>query len=231
MDNYQPPSGDLFPTLARRVAFPVHACVVRKSLVEDVGRFDTSLRTCTDWDMWQRIARTGARFGAVDEVLAFYRMRPNGASLDAYQLFKDDLRVLKQGHAPDPRVPNPKPEHANGAPPEQIQTQEFYLLSWCAGLLLGSGKDTRPLLEMVRDDHYPELYPDAVAQCIFESAVCPPAKRHTDGKDSGSTSISNVESFLVALEKQSMTPDLASRASRLLRTMILKHSPRWSWNR
>ena len=79
VDNYQPPSGDLFPTLARRAAFPVHACIVRKSLVEEVGKFDTSLRTSPDWDLWQRIARTGARFGAVHEVLAFYRMRPNGS--------------------------------------------------------------------------------------------------------------------------------------------------------
>ena len=74
VDSYQAPSGDLFPTLARRAAFPVHACIVRKGVVNDVGRFEVSLRTCTDWDLWQRIARTGARFGAVQEVLAFYRM-------------------------------------------------------------------------------------------------------------------------------------------------------------
>ena len=31
VDKYCPPSGDMFPTLARRAAFPIHACIVRKS--------------------------------------------------------------------------------------------------------------------------------------------------------------------------------------------------------
>ena len=143
VDHYSAPSGDLFPTLARRAAFPIHACIVRRSLVEQVGKFDPSLRTSPDWDLWQRVARTGARFGAVPQVLAFYRMSPNGASLDACQLFKDGMRVLKQGHSPDARVRNAHPDHEKGEPPEQVRTQEFYLLSWCAGLLIGSGKETR----------------------------------------------------------------------------------------
>jgi glycosyltransferase involved in cell wall biosynthesis len=173
IEKYVPPAGDMFSTLARRATFPPLACIVRKSLVEAVGNFDTSLRTSPDWDLWQRIARTGARFGSVSEVLAFYRMSPNSASLNARQLFKDGLRVLKQGHSPDPRVKTPHPDHANGLENAQIQTQEFYLLSWCAGLLLGRGDDARPLLEMVKGDNNPELYPDAVAQCIFESAILP----------------------------------------------------------
>ena len=228
VNNYEPPTGDLFPTLARRAAFPVHACIVRKSLVEEVGSFDSSFRTSPDWDLWQRVARTGARFGAVREVLAFYRMTPSGASLDAYQLFKDDLRVLKQGHSEDKRVRNAKAEHANGSPPDEIQTQKFYLLSWCAGLLLGAGKDALPLLEMVRDVHYPDLFPDAVAQCIFESAVLPNCQPPRGWERLWLDIHRNVESFLVALEKQSMTQDLARRTSSILRTLILKHSPSWS---
>src|SRR5581483_7918856 len=228
VENYQPPIGDMFPTLARRAAFPVHACIVRKALVEEVGRFDTSLRTSPDWDLWQRIARTGAYFGAVREVLAFYRMTPSSASLNAYQLFKDNLRVLRQGHAPDARVRKPKPEHANGAPPEQVQTQEFYLLAWCAGLLLGSGKDARPLLEMVREDHFPELYPDAVAQCIFEAAALPHCQPPQFWEKLWPDIQQNVKDFLVALEQQAQAPGLAQRTSVALRTMVLKRSPSWS---
>ena len=228
VDNYEPPTGDLFPTLARRAAFPVHACIVRKSLVEEVGSFDSSFRTSPDWDLWQRVARTGARFGAVREVLAFYRMTPSGASLDAYQLLKDDLHVLKQGHSEDKRVRNAKAEHANGSPPDGIQTQEYYLLSWCAGLLLGGGKDALPLLEMVRDDHCPDLFPDAVAQCIFESAILPNCLSPWGWERLWLDIHQNLESFLIALEKQSMTQDLARRTSSILRTLILKHSPSWS---
>jgi glycosyltransferase involved in cell wall biosynthesis len=227
VDTYQPPSGDMFPTLARRAAFPVHACIVRKSLVEDVGRFDTSLRTCPDWDLWQRIARTGVRFGAVREVLAFYRMRPGAASLDAYQLLKDDLRVLKQGHSADPRVKNPHPDHANGLPHELIQTQEFYLLSWCAGLLIGSGQDARPLLEMLKGESYPDLYPDAVAQCIFEAGILPLCQAQEAWEKLYPDIRQHVQNFLVALERHSMAPGLAERASQSLKKLILGHSPAW----
>ena len=228
IETYQPPIGDMFPTLARRAAFPVHACIVRKACVEEVGRFDPSLRTSPDWDLWQRIARTGACFGAVREVLAFYRMTPSSASLNAYQLFKDNLRVLRQGHAPDARVRNPKPEHANGALPEHVQTQEFYLLAWCAGLLLGSRQDARPLLEMVSEDCFPELYPNAVAQCIFEAAALPNCQPPQVWEKLWLDIQQNIEDFLVALERQSQAPDLAQRTSVALKTMILKHSPNWS---
>lgn len=228
VDNYLAPAGDLFPILARRAAFPVHACVVRKSCVDAVGRFDTSLRTCSDWDLWQRVARTGARFGAVAEVLAYYRMTPSSVSLDSRQLFTDDLRVLKQGHGPDPRVKNPKPEHANGAPPDQAVTQEFYLLSWCAGLLLGTGEDARPLLEMVGEDHFAELYPDAIAQCIFDAAPLPTCQSPRAWEKLWPDVKPRVEDFFAALEKQSMAPDLARRAMTSLKQRILKASPTWS---
>src|SRR5262249_32593055 len=201
---YSPPTGDLFSTLARRAAFAVHACIVRKSLVEEVGKFDVSIRTSPDWDLWQRIARTGARFGAVPEVLAFYRMSPNGASLDACQVFNDGMRVLRQGHASDPRVRNPHPEHEQGEPADQVRSQEFYLLSWCAGLMLGAGKDARPILEWVKEDHYPELYPDAVAQCIFESAPLSTCQPPRAWEKLWPDLQGRVADFLHALEKQSI---------------------------
>ena len=43
------------------------------------------------------------------------------------------------------------------------------------------------MVEMVREDHYPELYPDAVAQCIFEAAPSPPVNHPAHGKNSGPT--------------------------------------------
>ena len=79
-ETYGPDAGDFFPVFARRCAFSVHACIVRRSMVEDVGGFDTSRHTCEDWDLWQRIARAGARFGALREVLALYRMSPKRSS-------------------------------------------------------------------------------------------------------------------------------------------------------
>ncbi len=226
-ERFLAPSGDLFPTLARRAAFPVHACIVRKSLIDNAGGFDTSLIKSPDWDLWQRIARTGARFGAVPEVLAYYRMSPNAASLDAEQMLKDGLRVLKQGHSPDPRVPNPHPDHAKGAPPEEVNTQQFYLLCWCAGLLLGRGEDARPLLKHVDRDHSPQLYPPAVAQCIFDAAPLPRCQAPENWEQLALQILQNIDQFLVALEKQSLAPDLARLAGVELRKMILSSSQSW----
>ena len=59
VEKYPPPTGDLFSTLARRAAFPVHACIVRRSLVEEVGRFDISLRTSPDWDSGSELRAPG----------------------------------------------------------------------------------------------------------------------------------------------------------------------------
>ena len=223
-NEFQPPEGDLFDTLARRSAFAVHACVVRRSLVEAVGKFDMSLHTCPDWDLWQRIARTGARFGAVPDVLALYRMRARSASMDAYQMSRDILRVLRQGHAPDRRVPDPHPDHVNGLPPDLVRTQEYYLLSWCAGLLLGGGEDARPLLEIVKDDDYPGLHPDAIAQCIFEGGTLSLGQPPRAWDQLWPRNHMMVKAFFEALEAQSQAGGLASRALACLKQLIRKHS-------
>jgi glycosyl transferase family 2 len=205
------PEGDLFPILARYPPFHVHACVVRKSIVDAVGRFDTSIERCPDWDLWQRVARSGVRFAALDEVLAYYRMSPKGVSLDAEKMLRDSLLILRRGHAPDARVPNPCARYVAGMPADQIVTQEFYLLSWCAGLLLGSGKDAQALLNMVTGDPYPELWPPSVAQCILEAAPLPACKAPYQLQDLVPALMEHLDEFLFALEKHSGAPDLARR--------------------
>ena len=228
VEKYQPPAGDMFAILAQRAAFPVHTCVVRRSLVDEVGGFDTSFKKSPDWDLWQRVARAGARFGAVREVLAFYRMQPNSASLDARQLLDDGLRVLQRGHAADPRVPAPHPLHARGLTPEGIHTQQYYLLCWCAGLELGSGGDARPLLDAVKQPVRVDLYPDAIAQCIFESAPLSSCQPPSAWESSWPALEERIGEFLSALEAHTGTPELATRASTQLKRMVLNASPRWS---
>jgi hypothetical protein len=125
-EQYCAASGDLFEQFTRFCAFPVDACVFfRRSLADAVGGWDTSLCTNEDWDFWQRIARTRARFGAVRECLALYRMRPGSASVDGFRFLKDGLRVVHQAYRPDPRVRDPNPAHAGGAPREQLPNAVF----------------------------------------------------------------------------------------------------------
>ncbi|MSV36157.1 MAG: glycosyltransferase [Bryobacterales bacterium] len=226
-DDYQAPVSALFPTLARRAAFPVHACIVRKALVEEVGKFDTSLQKSPDWDLWQRVARTGARFGAVREVLVYYRMAQNSSSLGAEQLLRDGLRVLRRGHTGDARVRNPHPDYLNGWQRDSVESQEFYLMCWCAGLLIGAGKDATNLMKAVEKEHYARLYPEGVARCIFEAATLPTCRTPEAWEKLWPKIHRRAEVFLTALEKQSQTPDLARQALPELKRMVLRHSASW----
>ena len=227
-EKYKPPSGEMFRVLARRAAFPVHTCIVRKSLVEDAGGFDTSLQKSPDWDLWQRIARTGARFGAIREVLAYYRMQPNSASLAARLMLRDGLRVLCQGHAPDPRVRNPHPAYAQGMPREQMRDQQYYLLSWCAGLMIGRGEDPRTLFDLIDGNEAVELYPDAIAQCVFDSAPLSSCQSSRAWETLWPALENTIDEFFTALEAHVRSPDLATRAMLRFKQMLLANSPAWS---
>lgn len=73
---YVPPDYEADSKTARflRAAapWPIHAALTRKSVLDEVGGFDTDLPTCMDYDLWLRIAMTRP-IVRVPEVLAFYR--------------------------------------------------------------------------------------------------------------------------------------------------------------
>ncbi|MBV6519765.1 MAG: hypothetical protein DCC43_07815 [Candidatus Brocadia sp.] len=215
--------GDLFGEFANRCAFPIHACVVRKSVVDSIGGYDSSLITCEDWDLWQRIARTGASFGTIQEVLSLYRTRPGSASRNSFQLLADGILVIERGHAPDARVPNPRPEHANGQPVAEVPAAILEQLCWCAGIFLGVGKDARPLLGAVRNIRDALVYGNArnIADYILISlsihggqplAACYKIWHGIEQR---------VDEFLLAIEEQSQTFDLANRIGTVLKRLIL----------
>ncbi len=135
--------------------------------------------------------------------------------------------MLRQGHDKDPRVNSPHPDHVNGSPSEGVATQVFYLLSWCAGLLLGAGEDARPMLDLVRDLHHPGLDAKAIAQCIFESAALPQCQSPAEWEQSAHKLMPDIEAYLDALEQQSQAPDLARKSSSALKKAILANSPLW----
>jgi peptidoglycan/xylan/chitin deacetylase (PgdA/CDA1 family) len=223
-EQYCPQLGDLFAVLTRYCAFAVHACVVRRSLVEAVGGFDPTLRTCEEWDLWQRIARSGARFGAIREVLALYRMRPDSLSVNSRQLLDDGLRVITRGHSSDPRVPNPHPSHAHGQPAEQLPGARLRFACWAAGLAVGHGEDARPLLDALKDDRDPALDPYDVAQSIFQAALLPSCRTPVAWAELWPSLEQRLDEFLLALEEQSKAAGLARRACTLLGHLILEHS-------
>lgn len=69
--------------------------VLRREKVYAAGGYDPSFRTCEDWEFFVRVAATGARFGRVDQLVAYYR------AVGGERLIEDDadlaanrLRVL-----------------------------------------------------------------------------------------------------------------------------------------
>ncbi|TIQ37959.1 MAG: glycosyltransferase [Mesorhizobium sp.] len=131
-----------FETFARQRAICTHALLVDRETIVELGGFDTSLRTCEDWDLWQRLARLGKRWVMVDEPLAFYRVSPNSLSLNSAQMMADAAIVIARGFSPDPRVEHPAPAHANGAIEADGRTASEALARcalWNAALDCGRG--------------------------------------------------------------------------------------------
>ena len=222
-EEFWPGCGDLFPVLARRPAFPVHACIVRRSIVEAVGAFDVDVTILEDWDLWQRVARAGGRWGGVREPLAYYRVRPGSMSMNGARMLTGALRVLRLGRTRDPRVGNPASEYTEGLPARDWSA-EFYFACWSAGLVLGSGGDARPLLTHLAGLREPHLDPRGVADTLFRAVTLPTCQTPADWTTLWPRVESDLEKFLVALEQHSGAPGLARRAGRRLEQMIVRHA-------
>ncbi len=61
-------TGEVFSRVLRANILGVSTALVKKECLDRVGMFDTSLRSCEDWDLWIRLARH-YQLGAVDRTL------------------------------------------------------------------------------------------------------------------------------------------------------------------
>ncbi len=213
-----------FPLLGRVNPFAVHACVLRRRVVDGVQLFDTSLRTCADWDFWQRVARTGARFATTPEVLACYRVRPGSASSHPRQLLRDGLQVIARAYGRDPRVVAPDPKYAGGLPVDQLPSARLGFVSWPAGLMLGRGEDARPLLDLVHEEHAADLDPNCVAGLLFTAVPVAAARPPAAWPALWQRLQRPIRLYLHALERQSGTAGLAQSAGRILEYLIRQQS-------
>lgn len=208
-EEYGPDEPDLFPLFARTCLFAIHACVVRRARVMEVGGFDESLRTCEDWDLWQRIARAGGRFALKHEVLAGYRARPLSASMDGRQMLTDGFLVIARAFAPDPRVPHPHAPYAQGLPANTHALARLENLIWQAGLMLGAGAEAVDLFEAIAGDPIARLSPDTAASSLFEAALLPTARAPDAWWRLLLWILPQLEKFLQALENHTRHRGLA----------------------
>jgi peptidoglycan/xylan/chitin deacetylase (PgdA/CDA1 family)/SAM-dependent methyltransferase len=161
-----PPEEDLFEHFAAQCPFPIHACVLRRKLALAVGGFDSELVTAEDWDFFQRVARTGARFGRVSEVLSFYHLRPGSAMRDNLRCLTDSLAVIERGHGRDPRIRIAAPDHMGGRMPALRDLALYYQITAYAAKEIGAGRDAQHFLEVCDLGAAPSLSADVVAGLI-----------------------------------------------------------------
>jgi glycosyltransferase involved in cell wall biosynthesis len=101
----KPLHGDwLFSLLCKNCLGHGSNAVFRRSLLDQVGNFDETLRSCEDIDFWLRIAVTGeGGFYRDPRPLAYYRVRPSGLSFNVLQMEETYGRVLKAAAARSPQ--------------------------------------------------------------------------------------------------------------------------------
>ncbi len=115
---YIPPdyeAGDKAEQFLRAAApWPIHAALVRRSVLEEVDGFDLQWPTCMDYDLWLRIgfSRPIAR---VEEVLAFYRHHNEG------QITSKQWRQARNSWLVKKKFVQSNPEAAAGIPPARLK--------------------------------------------------------------------------------------------------------------
>jgi glycosyltransferase involved in cell wall biosynthesis len=77
---------DALRALIQRVIV-VHAPLLRRSIVADVGLFDESMKACEDWDFWIRSAALGKRFRYLQKPETLALIRWHGQNMSQHDRF------------------------------------------------------------------------------------------------------------------------------------------------
>jgi len=157
---------DHFAVFARICAIVIHSCLIKTAIVRRVGGFDESLITCEDWDLWQRVARAGARFTTIPVDVAIYRMRPGTASHDGRRMLQDGLLVIDRGHGVDERMLGLEAEDLKLPPAQARNVARTYFACYAAGLEMALGRDARWVVEALGEDISGSVDPDGVAETL-----------------------------------------------------------------
>ncbi|MCJ2180070.1 trifunctional glycosyltransferase/class I SAM-dependent methyltransferase/polysaccharide deacetylase [Novosphingobium album (ex Hu et al. 2023)] len=210
-----------FAVTARSCPFAIHAAFTRSETIRSAGGFDSTLRICEDWDLWQRIARMGTVFRAVPDLCVDVHVRAGSLSSDLIRHLEDGLRVVRVGHQADPRINCAAPAHAEGEPAAGLQDAVWSHALWVAGAAIGRNIDPVAVLARVPEPLDPSL--DAgMASSILEDAMVvgafatsPPWPELWPRVDAGVRQLANW------LDEQDQEANLGSRILSVLSMRIL----------
>src|SRR5690606_35431798 len=223
IEKYAPDHKDLFPVLALSCVFAIHSCLFKRSLLSASGIFDTSLATCEDWDLWQRIARAGAEFKFVEREMAYYALRSGSLSKNAEQFYKDLLLVLNRGQVADARVSKPTKKYQEGIKSKYLPLTKIICTSWFIAHLIAEGKDFTSPLEAIENHPVPFVEPADIAAIIFENSILPSNQPLHYWPELWQHIGENIKEFLFALENLTHTKGLARKSLLKLGRLIIQH--------
>lgn len=124
--------------LVRANLAPPVSYFCRKVILDKIGGFDESLKSCEDWDYWIRAGKAGARIRTVADVLVGYRYVPNSMSRNAVQMYHALKEVSFRAGIKDTKLDSELP--FNKDYPIDVEGNLKYHLLRCLGVYLMQGK-------------------------------------------------------------------------------------------
>jgi glycosyltransferase involved in cell wall biosynthesis len=88
--------GDIFDSLMLGGYFPVHAVLIRRSVLDQVGLFDETLKSLEDLHLWLRVSAEGFRARYIDEKLVYYRRYGGSMSQDEVTMHSAYSTVIEE---------------------------------------------------------------------------------------------------------------------------------------
>lgn len=85
---------NLFSTLVMKNVLMPSAVMVKKESIEKAGLFESTFKTCGDYEMWLRMAAMGMKFLYLPEPLALYRQHAENTYKNSQIMHKDRLKAL-----------------------------------------------------------------------------------------------------------------------------------------
>lgn len=130
--------GLIYPNVVTQNIGACHSILIRKSLADQLGDFDTKLKSCEDWDYWIRAGKVGAKIKSIPYDLVGYRYIADSMSKNAKVMYSSLSEVTQRAVRVDRRIVG--------------QTESNKDLNWditplikkhfikCLGVLLHQGK-------------------------------------------------------------------------------------------
>lgn len=90
----KPNGSPLRRLLLRTLGFPPGNALIRRAMLESVGKWDTELSGAADTDLWIRLAHAGHAFAYADVALFDYRILSNSMSRNYTRQINDEFKRL-----------------------------------------------------------------------------------------------------------------------------------------